>query len=469
MPKSIENSVLTEDFLFDLYKTCITNERVLSIFTNYIEDEYLPDRDFVRVSKALKGYYEKYKSIPEVSIISQEISSSRAAKMLFDDIVEQGKPLEQKQVISQLETYIKQVRFQKMYREVGALYNKQLHKESFDELADYVKWADSFTLTDDQFVDVVGTFKDRFKDNKEKHEIVSSVLPVNRFYIDALDNLNGQRNLRGQLSCFLASTGVGKSHIARWIGKSAALDGLSVLHIQLEGSEKETVDAYSAALAGCDVYKYAIGGIDEKEIEEMFNEIQAAAGKLYVRTYPKFNSSVSTINIKNAILDFEKRFGKSPDIVIIDSMDLLEDASGKNYSEKGERFKRVRVANDLKDLAADTNAWIIATYQSTIEDREKINDENFVLSEYNCSEAKGLARPVTHLISLNQSSNESKEGTMRLFVAKSRFFKKGQVIKIANDYEHEQFYDKLRTMNIQKTEAATSCHTPSTRKRRATS
>ena len=37
---------------------------------------------------------------------------------------------------------------------------------------------------------------------------------------------------------------------------------------------------------------------------------------------------------------------------------------------------------------------------------------------------------------------------MRLYVAKSRFFKKGDPIKIATDYENEKFYDKERTMNL---------------------
>ena len=67
---------------------------------------------------------------------------------------------------------------------------------------------------------------------------------------------------------------------------------------------------------------------------------------------------------------------------------------------------------------------MVVTYQSTIEDREWLNDERNVLTEYNCSEAKGLARPCTHLVSLNQSSAERKENVMRLHVAKSRFSRK---------------------------------------------
>ena len=39
---------------------------------------------------------------------------------------------------------------------------------------------------------------------------------------------------------------------------------------------------------------------------------------------------------------------------------------------------------------------------------------------------------------------------MRLNVAKSRFFKKKEPFKIATDYDNECFYDKMRTMNLNK-------------------
>ena len=95
---------------------------------------------------------------------------------------------------------------------------------------------------------------------------------------------------------------------------------------------------------------------------------------------------------------------------------------------------------------------MVTTYQSTIEDREWLNNERNVLTEYNCSEAKGLARPCTHLISLNQSSSERQENLMRLHVAKSRFFRKGDTIKIATDYDNEVFYDAERSMSIRQTD-----------------
>ena len=264
-----------------------------------------------------------------------------------------------------------------------------------------------------------------------------------------MDALNGGRNLRGQLTCFLASTGVGKSHIAKWIGVRANIDdNLNVLHFQLEGSEEEALNAYSGGLISKNAYYYEKGKIHDAEMKHYQKMIESYGGSIVVRSYPRFNAQVSTLDIKNGTSEYRKLEGHSPDIVIIDSMDLLTDARHRNWGAEHERAKRIAVANDLKDLAADENVWMVVTYQSTIEDRDWLNNESNVLTEYNCSEAKGLARPCTHLISLNQSSSERKENVMRLHIAKSRFFKKGATIKIATDYDNEVFYDSQRTDSL---------------------
>jgi hypothetical protein len=190
--------------------------------------------------------------------------------------------------------------------------------------------------------------------------------------------------------------------------------------------------------------------LNQHTIEAFQKQMENFAGTLKVKSYPKFGKEISTIDLKNACEEYKKAYGKYPDVVIVDSLDLLSDKSGKSWDSKSLRFKRIAVAEDLKDLAADINAWVVATYQATIEDPEWVNNEKNVLNGYNLSEAKGLQRPVTHLISLNQSTREEKEQTMRLYVAKSRFFKKGDPFRICTDYEHECFYDRTRTLNLPK-------------------
>ena len=445
------NNVLTPEFLMDLYMTCMENDYVLGAIANELKKEHLPNREFQSLYGYLFEHYNSYKTNPTLSIIKQMSAGNKGATLLLDDIYDTASVIDEDILLEKIEDYIKQVKFQKMYRETGKLFVGQEHKAAMNMLREYVSWSETFNLKSSEFVDVVETFGSRFRANRKKHNSDNKLSPITRFYIDDLDVMNGGRDLRTQLTCILASTGVGKSHAARWIGKCACqIDGLNVLHFQLEGSKNEVVNAYSASLVSCNSFRYETGTIRDADIEKMEEALNSISGKLYVKSYPKFNTKVSTVDIKNGIGKFKKRYGIDPDIVIIDSMDLLTDSSGRKWSETGVRHQRIAVANDLKDLAADENVWMAVTYQATIENREWLNDEKNVLTEYNCAEAKGLARPMTHLITLNQSDRERKEQTMRIYVAKSRFFEKGEPFRIATDYDTERFYDSIRTLNLNK-------------------
>lgn len=442
-------NVLTEDFLFELYNGCFTYDYVCSTVCQYMKEDYLPDRIWQGLHRYMNKYYKEHKASPTFNIISQIVSLNGEVTSLLRDIRDCAEGVKPELIIEQFENYIRQVRFQKTYKEVGEMYSAHQRDKAMKMLQEFAEWQNTFTLTQNKFIDITDSFETRYRKNQEKHNENAKSKPVVSFYIDALDEMNHGRSLRGQLSCFLASTGVGKSHVARWIGRCAAVySGLNVLHVQLEGSESEVADAYSASLVNCNSFKYESGTINEEDFKEMVEQIKSTAGTIRLKAYTKFNNKVSTLDIKNDIDEFEKIYGYKPDIVIIDSEDLLTDASGKEWRDNSERYKRIAVANDLKDLAGEEDVWIVTTYQATIEDREWLNDENNVLTKFNCAEAKGLSRPMTHLISLNQSENEYKENVMRLYVDKARFYKKKPPFKIATDYENERFYDKARTMRL---------------------
>ena len=445
------NNVLTEAFLIDMYKIATKSEYILSIISEHIKEEDLPDKDFQLIHKCMCDYFREHKKGPTHGIMCQKLARHRGAGELWDEIQENKGNADVNGLVDQIEDYICQVRFNKAYKDMGEQYNSHNSDKALKTLHDYANWHSGFSLKSPEFINVVESFNTRHHSNKQNNESKNKLSPITRFHIDDLDAMNNGRDLRTQLTCFLAPTGVGKSHAARWIGKNACqVDGLNALHFQLEGSEDEVVNAYSSSLVACDSYKYETGRLSDRELVSLEKSLEGISGKLFVKSYPKFNCQVSTLDIRNGIAEFKKTYGINPDVVIIDSMDLLTDASGKRWSENGERHKRIAVANDLKDLAADEKVWMVVTYQATIENREWLNDEKNVLTEYNCAEAKGLARPMTHLITLNQSDKERKEKVMRLYFAKSRFFAKGDPIKIATEYDTEQFYCRQRTLNISK-------------------
>ena len=442
---------LSTEFLYELYATALRQDNLCAILSQHMRKEYLPDSTFQRIQKVIKNHYQTYQQPPTYAVLSQVFHEDIEALEIIDEFREYDDGHSIEAMTDMLESYIKAVRLQKVYADVGKLYNENQQSKAEEVLRNYAEWVSSFTLKSSSFVNVAETFLERYEANKRREieAAKSGVAQVIRFYIPFLDALNDGRNLRGQLTCFLASTGVGKSHIAKWIGVRANIDdSLNVLHFQLEGSEEEALDAYSGGLISRSSYLYEKGKIKDSDMIDFLKLVKSYSGSIVVRSYPRFNAQVSTLDIKNGISEYRKLKGCNPDIVIIDSMDLLTDARHRNWGAEHERAKRIAVANDLKDLAGDENVWMVVTYQSTIEDREWLNDEKNVLTEFNCSEAKGLARPCTHLISLNQSAAERKENTMRLHIAKSRFFKKGATIKIATDYDNEIFYDNQRSESL---------------------
>lgn len=446
-------NALSAEFLYELYATAIRYDYLCGILVNHMRKEYLPDRTFQKVQEVFSNHYRTYKHAPSFPILTQTFSSDYEAIELIDTFREYNGEQNPEGIIDMFESYIKGVRLQAVYSEVGKLYNQNQQPQAEEKLRKYAEWLSGFTLKSTSYIDVAKTFTIRFRKNQQKERELqdSGLRQVTRFYIPDLDTLNNGRNLRGQLTCFLASTGVGKSHMAKHIGIRADIDdALHVLHFQLEGSEEEALNAYSGGLISKNAFYFERGKISDIEMKRFEKEVEQYGGSITVRSFPRFNSRISSLDIKNGIAEYRKINGHSPDIVIIDSMDLLTDASRRVWNAEHERGKRIAVANDLKDLAADESVWIVVTYQATIENRDWLNDEKNVLTEYNCSEAKGLARPCTHLISLNQTANERDEDTMRLHVAKSRFFKKGDTFKIATDYDNEVFYHAERTLSLRR-------------------
>ena len=164
---------------------------------------------------------------------------SRGVNDLLDCVSEIKKPAAPDIILEYLEDYIKQTKLIRTHKLLGELFSKNEKSKAEKLLREYAEWSSSFSLQTSSFVDVLKGFGARHTANRGVFNQSKKLRPITQFYIDELDVRNNGRNLRGQLSCFLASTGVGKSHAARYIGKSACVDGFNVLHIQLRGMKRK--------------------------------------------------------------------------------------------------------------------------------------------------------------------------------------------------------------------------------------
>lgn len=244
-----EDNVLTPEFLCELYNSAFDNDYMCSIIFQYMDDAYLPDKQYQMLNTSLRTFYKENKVAPKYTLVRQMMAGSRAALELLDEIRETARGAAPDALRKQFENYLQLQFFKRAYREIGKKFEGGEPMQAIQDFQRKAQEMTKFSLEPDTFIDVAGTFEQRLRENKNRREDMGHERPVTRFYIDELDEKNRNRNLRTQLTLWLAMSGVGKSHLARWIGMNAAyVDGLNVLHIQLEGSTSEILDAYSASL-----------------------------------------------------------------------------------------------------------------------------------------------------------------------------------------------------------------------------
>lgn len=437
------------ELLDDIFSLALDDNEACWLFCTRCKASFFPQEDAKIYGKVFDAFVKIWeqcgkKEPPAISAIKNSLSQDRDRKQvisLCDYIAERKVRGNFKSIIQEFVDFIKKVEFAIAFKESQKMYNAGESVRAIERMKKFITWEEDFTVDDGDFYEIGASFAKAHSENFREQQTNKGLPTVNRFYINQLDIANMGRSLRTQLTYILAPTGRGKSHAARWIGSQSYKDGLDVLHIQLEGSKQECVDAYEAAISGCDQYRFSVGGLSAEEIAIAEEEIQKFRGRLFVKSFPRFNNSVSTVKVEEEIKKFYKKFGKYPDILIIDSADLL--TSSKRFKvndDKSKRADQIAVSQDLKDLAGDYKIWVVATYQSTIEDQKLLNDENFALTEFNCAEAKGVSRALTHLLTLNQSKNEKKEQRMRVNVAKSRlFYMDDTVFTIDTDFDNEIF------------------------------
>lgn len=442
---------LTEDFLYELYGSAMSNEKIAALVATHVENSYLPNKHYQKINTVFSDYWKIHKEPPSYGILSQMLTGEARCLSMLNDFKVYDEP-NVEAIAETLERYIIDVKLKQAIEQSVRAHNAGESDKACNVIAEYADWKSTFSLKPSTMIDILGTYESRYYQNlKNIQSEKAKQAPLYRMYIDYLDKINENKNLRGQLSMFLASSGVGKSHIARHIGQCGCVDdGLDVLHLQLEGSASEVADAYSASLAGFNAWYYEQGEIPEDAFEETLKIIKTLKGTIMVKSFSKFGMTVTPRTVYGAIDEFIDSVGKAPDIVIIDSGDLMTEDT-KSKRTKGElRHALLHIVQDLKDIAGEKNCWVIVTYQATIESPDFLNNEQNVLTRYHISESKGTVRPLTHLISLNQTDAEKEEKKMRIHIDKGRFWRVTKpTFSIKTDYDNGLFYDSAATLRLE--------------------
>ena len=161
---------LSAEFLYELYATALRQEPLCAVLARHMRKEYLPDRSFQQVQEAIAVHFKTYKTPPSYAVLAQTFHEDYDAIELIDTFREYDEGQSAEVMTDMLESYIKGVRLQSVYAEVGKLYNENKQDKAEKTLREYAEWLAGFTLKSSSFVDVAATFKERFERNRRREE-----------------------------------------------------------------------------------------------------------------------------------------------------------------------------------------------------------------------------------------------------------------------------------------------------------
>ena len=154
---------------------------------------------------------------------------------------------------------------------------------------------------------------------------------------------------RTEMLLFSANSGGGKSVALANIALNFAAQGLNVLYISLELSEKMIAQRFDMMLTGIPT---VIWRENYKEIASSLNQVAPHMGKLVIK---RMETGTSANKIRGYLKEFELKTGYVPDLLVVDYLDIMganEHVSADNVFEKDKR-----AAEQLRDILFDYNMF----------------------------------------------------------------------------------------------------------------
>lgn len=434
---------LNADFVVELIKSMMSSEKVLMICIKNLKYQYLQTEAQKKVVKFIIDSYTVTNSTPTPGIIGQAYTGDAEVLALLTK-VKLARPTENKDLLlKQLESFLKKTRFQLLYKKVADLYNMGEHDEAIDYLDKESTAINSFSLKESYYTRIFGDYEQRQAVRQAMHDDDSNqaLLEKLSFGIEIIDDATRGGFNKGTSVLIMARSGGGKSTWLKWIGVRNAWAGKRVVHFQAEGTEKECNDLYDAAWTGCEVHNIERGFVDkvkQEEIKQARKSIMKEGGEVIVYASETFES-MSIEDAREIMLDIEQVYGKI-DVAIFDYLEVFE-VAGKYMGDSGERRRREKLANKVTNIAVEFKCGVVVATQANDIPPKVYNDPDFVLTRNHLSEFKGLIKPFSYFLTVNQTDDEYDKQLARIYADKFRKYKKNQTWFICQSMNTGRFYN----------------------------
>lgn len=447
---------LNPGFMAEIFKLMFSDEVIMRIASEYLKYELIPKEwvgyKFI-LREAIIQYTEKNK-LPSIGVICQKLCDEDAVQLAAKEI-KKAALIDREIAIDQLQSFVKETEFELLSRKVHDLYEEGKKEEAIRVNAEESQriLEMSFRSKSGGFQSVFGGFHERMVERRIEGDAASEKPVKVPFGVDRLDDVSFGGMEIGDTSLWIARSGVGKSSILKWHGYSAAIRGVPVLHIQLEGGIKACMQIYDqlwSAQSYSDIKSGNISPKDRKKIEQAIKEVKELSSDIEVYGFKKFGQA-SMGDVRQLCYDYFNTHGKFPGLVILDSLDLVKTGISKKIdSDPDHKKEKLQTcAQLLKNLADEIGAPIITATQTSDVPFEVWNNPDKVIDRSYTEGDKTLVKPFSFVFTLNMTIEEKANATARIYVDKLRDYKESQeVITIATNYDKRRFYHRGRTMEM---------------------
>ena len=296
------------------------------------------DRKLQPIAKYLKEYVDKYKVMPELRIVRAETGVD------LQDATDVPKE-NHEWLMDEFERFSRHKALERAILASADL----LEKGDYGPVEKMIKDAVQISLAKDMGTDYFADPRARLLALKDNNGQLSTGWKA----ID--QKLYGGFN-RGELNIFCGGSGAGKSLFLQNLAVNFASVGLNALYVTLELSEALTsmrIDSMITGITTREIFK----SIDEVELKVK------VAGKRSGAIQIKYMPSGKNVNdLRAYVKEYSIRKGYTPDVILIDYLDLLMPISIK-ISPENLFIKDKYVSEELRNFAMEIRAITVTASQ----------------------------------------------------------------------------------------------------------
>lgn len=442
---------LNENFLFELFNLGFQKKDVFEKISEHLKFQYLPEEAFKKIFKYTQDYYSLNKTLPSIGIISQQFLTDKDSKSINHILtkIKDSQVIGKNEALSQFQEFVKDAWSTKFYEDFADLFNEGKKEKARELLRQTGEAIANFSIyKNDSFERVFADFNKRHHErimNCGVNQLIREKVP---FSIDELDDITYGGIDRTETACVLARSGVGKTKFIRWVSVGAARRKHKVLHIQAEGSKQKCLEGYDVTWSAVLMSDLKEGNINSKtyqKLQSIINEISVYKSDVYVHAFEQFNSG-TMVDVRNLVIEFIKNYGEIG-LISMDYLEKMEPGDGRRYAVSEEKERREKIADLFKNIVVEFETRGLTATQANDIPPTIWNDPTQVMTRHNVSMAKGLVNSFSYFLTLNQTSDEYKAHIMRIYCDKLRDYESGQIVKIAQNYKHDRFYDRMKTIS----------------------